>query len=227
MSVPISGLPPATALSGAEPLPLVQGGETRAATVAQIRAGLAPTAHSHVPADVSGILTQGKQTIWVPAGAMTARNTNGAASGSVESTTNKLMRVTRDFDAATQEYAQFCIAMPKSWNEGTVTFQALWTAASGSGGVAFALQGVALSDLDNLDAAFGTAQVVTDTLGTAAYLHQTAESAAITIGGSPAENDMVAFQIYREVANAADTLAVDALLLGVRLFYTVNAGNDA
>jgi hypothetical protein len=196
--------------------------------------GAAAAVHAHAISDVTGLqaaldskLTQGKQTIWVPAPAMTPRSTAVAATGTVETTTNKVMRVTKDFDPATTEYAQFTVAMPKSWNEGTVSFQALWTAASGSGGVAWGLQGVAASDLENLDAAFGTAQIVADTLGTAGYLHQTGESAAVTVAGAPAENDLVIFQLYRDVANGSDTLGVDALLLGVRLFYTVNAGNDA
>lgn len=173
------------------------------------------------------VLTQGKHTIWVPAAAMTPRTTSGAASGTVESATNKIMRKTLDFDAAATEYAQFAIAMPKSWNEGTVSFQTLWTAASGSGGVVWGLQAVAVGDGDGLDAAFGTAQTVADTLISAGALCQTAESAAVTVAGSPAENDLVIFQLYRAVADAADTAAVDAALLGVRLFYTVNTGSDA
>jgi hypothetical protein len=201
-------------------------------TAAQV--GAATAVHAHSVGDTTGLqaaldgkLAQGKHTVWIPAGAMTARTTAGAATGTVETTTNKVMRVTKDFDPATTEYAQFTVAMPKSWNEGAVSFQALWTAASGSGGVAWGLQGVAVSDLENLDAAFGTAQIVADTLGTAGYLHQTGESAAVTVAGAPAENDLVIFQLYRDVANGSDTLGVDALLLGVRLFYTVNAGNDA
>lgn len=189
--------------------------------------GIPISAVSGLQAALDGKLALGKQTVWVPASAMTTRTTNGAAAGSAETATNKVMKKTLDFDTAMQEYAQFTVAMPKSWNEGTVSFQALWTATGGSGGVAWGLQGVAVSDLDNLDAAFGTAQIVADTLGTAGYLHQTGESAAVTVAGTPAENDLVIFQLYRDVANGSDTLGQDALLLGVRLFYTVNAGNDA
>lgn len=207
-------------------------------TAAQV--GAAAVSHAHAISDTTGlqtaldgkaslaaVLTQGKHAIWVPAAAMTPRTTSGAAAGAVESATHKVMRKSLDFDATAQEHAQFAVAMPKSWNEGSVTFQALWTAAGGSGGVAWALQGVAASDLDTLDAAFGTAQTVADTLATAGFLHQTSESPAIAIAGGPAENDLVIFQVARDVANAADTLAADAALLGVRLFYTINAGNDA
>jgi hypothetical protein len=36
----------------------------------------------------------------------------------------------------------------------------------------------------------------------------------------------VIFQIARVPADAADTMAVDARLLGIRLYYTISAGND-
>ena len=170
---------------------------------------------------------QGKHSIWIPAAAMTPRTTNGAATGTVETATNKVMRKTLDFDTATSEYAQFSIAMPKMWDEGTVTFRAVWTAASGSGGVAWGLQGVALSDDDAFDTAFGTAVLATDTLITAADVHTTSESSAITIAGTPAAEDLAVFQVYRAVADAADTLGVDAQLVGVRLYFTVNAATDA
>lgn len=170
---------------------------------------------------------QGKHTIWIPVAAIAARTTNGAAAGSTELAINRNMLRSLDFDTATQEFAQFEIAMPKSWNEGTLTAQVLWTAASGSGGVVWALQAVATSDDDAMDVAFGTEQTMTDTLLAANDCHISPESAAITVGGSPAENDRVQLQIKRNVADASDTLAVDAKLLGVRLFYTTNARNDA
>src|SRR3990167_1995720 len=84
---------------------------------------------------LTGIRIQGLETIGIPAVAMYGRTTNGAATGSSESTTNKVMTKSLDFDTTTQEFAQFAFQFPKSWNEGTVTFQPVWTAASGSGTV--------------------------------------------------------------------------------------------
>jgi hypothetical protein len=107
-------------------------------------------------------IAQGKTTVWVPAGAMIARTTNGAASVTTESTTNKVMTKSLDFDQTTQEFAQFVVAMPKSWDEGTVTFVPYWTAAAGSGGVVWSLAGLARSDDDAIDTAFGSAQTSTD-----------------------------------------------------------------
>lgn len=165
----------------------------------------------------------GKQTVWVPAAAMISRTTNGAATGTTESTTNKIMNKTLDFDTTTQEFAQFTVAFPKGWDEGTVTFVPYWTAASGSGTFISTLAGVALSDDDAIDTALGTAQSSTDTLLLALDVHVGPESAAITIAGTPAEGDIVYFQIARDVA---DTLGVDAKLIGIKLFYTTNSSTD-
>lgn len=197
-----------------------------AANSAWITIGPLATAYLGLALD-SAVSKIGAQTAWIPAGAMTQRTTNGAASGTAETTTNKKMLKTLDFDAATAEYAQFDVRMPKSWNEGTVTAFFLWSNASGTGNVVWALQGVAISDDDVLDVAFGTAQTVTDGVTAAGDLMQSAETSAITIAGTPAAGDLVSFQVYRDAANGSDTLAVDARLHGVVLIYTTDAANDA
>ena len=116
------------------------------------------------------------------------------------------------------------MAFPKSWNLGTVTFIPHWTAASGSGTFICNLAGVAISNDDPLDVAFGTLQSSTDTLITAYDNHVGPESAAITIAGTPAVGDLVNFKLVRDVA---DTLGVDAKLIGIQLLYTTNAATDA
>jgi hypothetical protein len=170
----------------------------------------------------------GKQTIFIPASAMTASVSNGAAYGFFETANNRINVMTLDFDATSQEFAQFQIAMPKSWNEGAVTFDANWFHGNTSTnfGVVWSLAGVALSDTNAMDTAFGTAVTVADTGGTGNTIYDTAESANCTIGNTPAENDFVIFQVARAPADANDTMAIDARLLGIRLFYTVNAGDD-
>ncbi|MEQ1868223.1 MAG: hypothetical protein ABL996_26700, partial [Micropepsaceae bacterium] len=170
----------------------------------------------------------GKQTVWVPAGSMTARTSNGAAAGTIEAATNKVMIKTLDFDAAAAEYAQFSIQMPKGWNEGTVSAVFVWShaATATNFGVVWGIQGLAVSDDDALDTAFGTAQTIVDTGGTTNDLYRSAETAAVTIGGTPAEGDVVIFQVYRDATNGSDTMAIDARLHGVALFYTTNANTD-
>ena len=78
-----------------------------------------------------------------------------------------------------------------------------------------------------LDAAFGTAVTVTDAVTAANDVMISAETSAITIGGTPAEGDIVVFQFYRDAASGSDTLAADAKLLSVKLFITTNAATDA
>ena len=170
----------------------------------------------------------GKQTIWMPASAMTPRTTGGAATGSVETSTNKNMIRTLDFDATTAEYAQFDIAMPKSWNLGTVTFTAFWShaATTTNFGVAFALSAVAVSNADALDVAFGTAVTVTDTGGATNTQYVAAASAAVTVAGTPAAGDWIMFRINRDPANGSDNMAIDARLHGVQIFYTTSAATD-
>ena len=162
----------------------------------------------------------------VAAAAMKGRTTNGAATGSSETTTNKIMVETLDFDQSTNEYAQFYLPMPKSWDEGTVTAKFIWTAGS-TGDVVWGIQGVAISDDDALDAAFGTAQTVTDSVTAANDVMHTSFTAAMTIGGTPAERDLVVFQVYRDAAAGGDTVAADAKLLAIVLKITTNAKDDS
>ncbi len=190
---------------------------------------LATPSYTNLASALTGsvLKTAGIETVWIPAVAMTARTTNGAAAGTTELATNDVMLPTLDFDTTTEEGAGFWIGFPKSWNESTVTFEAYWTAASGSGGVAFGLAAYAFSNDDAMDTAVSGQQIVTDTLITANDLHVSAASSAITIGGTPAEGDLVYFEITREVADGSDTLGVDAKLIGIKLLFTTNATNDA
>jgi hypothetical protein len=133
-----------------------------------------------------------------------------------------------DFDATTQEFAQFSIRMPKSWNESTITACFTWSHATATVnyGVVWALEAVALSNDDAADTAFGTAQQIADTGGTTNDIYVTSETPAITIAGTPAAEDFVVFQVKRVVADASDTLAVDARLHGVTIYFTSNARSD-
>ena len=174
-------------------------------------------------------LSPGINSFYIPSGAMTPRLTNGPSRGSVETSTNKVMIQTLDFDATTQEFAQVAIGMPKGWDRGTVTFKPFFRHATTvtNFGVVWSLAGVALSDDDAMDAAFGTAQTSTKTGGTTNDLYIGPESAAITIAGTPQSEDLVILQIARVPSNGSDTMAIDACLVGFRLYLNIEAGNDA
>lgn len=169
----------------------------------------------------------GKQTIWVPAVAFVARNTNGATPGTVETATNKVMVKSLDFDAAVQEHAQISIRMPKSWDEGTVTAQFEWSHGSGSGNVVWGIQAVAISHDDPVDSAFGTGVVVLSTSTAVGDKMTSPETGAVTVAGTPQAGDLVVFQVYRQATDGNDTLAADARLHGVSIFYTVDTLSDA
>lgn len=172
----------------------------------------------------------GRHAIWIPATAMIPRTTNGATIGTVETTTNKVMIKTLDHDASTIEYDQFAVRMPKSWNRGTVTAVFEWSHPSTTTNfkVSWGIQAVAISDGGALEAAFGTAIYANDTGGTTDYAYASPETAAITIAGSPAAEDLVIFQVLRKADDATnDTLAVDARLHGVTLYITTDSENDA
>lgn len=166
----------------------------------------------------------GKRTIWVPGRAMQARTSSGGSISSAELSTNKVMLGSMLFGGAGISHAQFTIGAPKSWNESTVTARFDWTTGSGSGDVGWYIQCLAVSDDDAMDAAFGTVQGITDTMLTANDAHLTSETSAITCSGTPAENDLLIFQVYR--AGATDTHAADAHLLGVRVLMTTSGQND-
>jgi len=177
---------------------------------------------------VAAVKIAGKETIWVPATAMYAASTNGCADiAQVELTAQYPEVKSLDFDTSSDEYAQFAVAFPKSWNESTVTFQTYWSVSgTNTGTVCFAVQGVAVSSDDTLDVAMGTAVANTALAasGTTNDLMVNAESGAVTIGGSPAAGDEVFFNVYRDVS--ADDQTADARLVGLKLFYTTDAAND-
>jgi len=191
--------------------------------------GVTSTAAELNKLDGAGTLKQaGKETIYIPAAAMYPNSTNGCADLDQTELSNGPELKSLDFDKDSDEFAQFTVAFPKSWNEGTITFQVFFTADStNTGTTAWGLSGVALADNDSCNTAFGTQVVATAKAhsGTANDLDVTAESGAVTIAGSPGVDEQVFFQISRDVS--ADDLTADAKLLGVKLFFTTDAANDA
>ena len=170
----------------------------------------------------------GKETMWVPAAAMYGPTTNPADAAQVETTATRPDLKVFDFDASTKQYTQFTVAMPKSWNEGTITYQVYWSpSTTNTGNCIFGLQGVACADGDTIDVAYGTAIEVTDAgIGTVEDQQVTSESSAMTVAGSPAAGEQTYFQLYRDAADGSDTFTGEARVLGVKVFFTTDAAND-
>jgi len=177
----------------------------------------------------SAVKISGLETMWVPAAAMYGATTNGAEAAQVETTATRPDMKVLDFDAGTDEFAQFSVAFPKSWNEGTITYQVYWTPAStNTGDCIFGLQGVSCGDSDTIDVVYGTAINVTDAgIGTVEDQQVSAVSSAVTIAGSPAVDQLTYFQLFRDANAGGDTFSADARVLGVKIFFTTDAANDA
>ena len=174
----------------------------------------------------------GKVAIPISVSQMTPTVSNGCSALTlVETTAARPDLVVRDFSTSADEHVQFGFAAPVSWNEGTVTFSAAYTHAGGQtgglDGVAWFLQGLAVSDSESADQAYGTAVVVTNDDATAEDVLRTSESAAVTLAGTPAAIDYLFFRVGRDVSDGADDLDIDARLLGITLFLTFEAKNDA
>ena len=176
----------------------------------------------------AGVGLVGKQTMWIPAAAMYPNTTNGSSGlAQVELSNGPEIKVL-DFAAGADDFAQFTVAFPKLWNEGTVTFQAFFTVTgTNTGTVAWGLSGVAFADSGDINTAFGTNVVATAKAhsGTSNDLDVSAVSGAVTIAGSPSVDELVFFQIMRDVS--ADNQSGAARLLGIKLFFTTDALTDA
>lgn len=171
----------------------------------------------------------GKQTIWVPAGAMVQQTTNGCVSATNETATNDVMYLTKNCDTTTQEGVQFQVAFPKNWNSGTLSGQVFWSHPSTvtNFGVEFDFACLFLPNDGALDQAFGTAvEVGADTGGTTDDIYVTAETGAVQCAGTEADDGYVTVRVRRVPADAGDNLAVDARIHGVKLFFTDDASSD-
>ena len=159
---------------------------------------------------------------------MSSVTTNGAEFQENEFGTNDIMAVVMGFDTTTSEKAQFWWTPPLNWDAGTIKFKLYWTETGGGASetVDFDLAGTAYADSDAIDASLGTAKNVTDTnFNVDNDMQITAYSDAITVAGTAIAGEPVLLQLSRDVA--ADTLAVDAKVIGVMLEFTTDAAVSA
>ena len=177
----------------------------------------------------SAAVIQGTHTIWVPAGAMRPTVSAGcAAITDVETTADRPDIQVLDFDGGSEEHAQFQVAFPKSWNAGTVTYRVFWTStATDTDAVIWTLEGVSVANDATIDVAYGTGVAVTDNnISAAEDCLVSATSSAVTIA-SAADDTLTFFRIWRDADAGGDTMAEDARLIGVQIFYTVDAKDDS
>lgn len=180
--------------------------------------------------DFSDRDVRGRHGVYLPAAAFTPAVSNGPATTSAEMSTNKNVVNTLDFDAATVESAQVSYLLPPSFDAANPAIRArvLWKHPSTSTnfGAVFRLSAVAVADGAALDAAFGTAVSVADTGGTTNYGYLTSETADITPGGTAQPLKLLFIKLERLATDGSDTMAVDAQVLGIELYFNVNAAVD-
>lgn len=166
----------------------------------------------------------GKQTISIPALAMTPNYGDGPFRLVQFVATNDVILNTLDFDPLVRETAQFSVTMPKGWNGAPPTAQFYWF--SGAAGTAvWGVDAYALGNDDPLLPAFGAPSLVTDTCLSLA-LTISPETPPIVPAGTPAGGDLLFFRVFRAATDAADTLAADTRLLAVKIFYVTNVPTD-
>jgi hypothetical protein len=226
VSTPVNELRITNAATGTGPILAAISTST---TDSNIDLNINPLGTGVLKSGTAAVKVAGTETMWIPATAFYLPTTNPADAASVETTAVRPELKVLDFDASTAQYAQFAIAMPKSWNLGTVTYQVFWSpSTTNTDNCIFGLQGVSCSEGDTADVAFGTAVEVTDAgIGTVEDVQMTAVSGAMTISGSPADDDQTFFQLYRDAADGSDDFTGEARVLGIKLFYTTDAANDA
>jgi len=191
--------------------------------------GLPTPSASSEPA-TKGFVDVTKRTLVLPARGARGTATSGAgdASGLPESrelATNDINIDYMAFDSVSDETASWPLSMPDSWDGGAITFRVYWTAESGTPAetVIWGLQVRSFGDDDPLDAPQGVSVTVTDSLIATEDMHISAESADVTVAGSPAGGNYLIFELTRDTT---DTLSADAQLLEIHIEYTSSSYGD-
>jgi len=178
----------------------------------------------------------GLETIWIPASTMRPRLTDGLTIDQIVNPANSSTSFPEiegfkcnSTDVSSAKYAEFSVALPKSWNGGTVTsrLHVLNLVATTDNIENIFLAATAFKNAYYASASFGTAIEYTNGTATlAANAYYTFDStSSITINNTPTGNgtDLINFQL----SSSAISSAVDFLIVGVQLFFTTDAKNDA
>jgi hypothetical protein len=139
--------------------------------------------------------------------------TNGAEAVAVIG--SDVLAAAAAFDDTTSESVQGSFQLPTGWT-GTVDCELMWRAAAITGGVTWKLQVVAVDAGGLVNATLGTAEVqaAEAPAGTTLQLVRTTFDDIDTSGWG--EGKVVFFKLYRDPADAGDTMTGDAQLFWLR-----------
>ena len=160
-------------------------------------------------------------TIFVPAGAMTPSNTDGATPGAVSF--NGATHDTMAFPSTADKTAEFSVAFPGDWDKGAVKVKYLWTfydSTAGQSGeaVRFSVGAVSCADGDDISDTPTVMLDVDDLTQSANELCKSGASAGLTPEGTLDGGNLVHFTVKRDTQNipsGATPLPTEAMLLGM------------
>lgn len=168
---------------------------------------------------------QGKETIAIPAGAWKAKASGGATSTSYQDV------AAFSFDGTSINRVRFVVPMPKSWNLSTITFKVF--GVCDTGGSNAAVWKVAAKAFSHDDPLWTTADLSTGAQSASMSwtadddLLVSAESSAITVDGTPAAEDLLLIELWRDPTDGGDTTTAAILLLAAKIMFSTNAATDA
>jgi len=224
VSTPVNELRITNAATGSGP---ILAAISTSSTDSNIDLNINPLGTGVLKSGASAVKIAGKETMWVPATAMYAETTNGAELAQTVLTGGAPELKAFAFDPSTAEAVQFNVSFPESWNASTVTFQTMWSASAtdtGTGG--FTLAGCSVASNVDYDLAFGTpvANTALAASGTQDDLMINVESGNVTIASAAASTNTI-FRLVRDTGT--DTNTGDLRLVGIKIYFTTNAANDA
>lgn len=177
----------------------------------------------------SGVVACGSlptRNVILTAGGASASLQSGATLKTLTFATNNVSVRAVEFGETGDRYAEWTAVMPDSWDGGTVTAAFTWTTTAAANDVEWSIRCRSFGDNEAIDQAWGTAQSVADTAGTANTNRITSATSAVTCAGTPAGGETVQFQVFRDSADAQDTLSASGRLLGVKIDYGTSSLSD-
>jgi|GEM_PF-6673706 len=174
------------------------------------------------PREYTFLEVRGLQDLWISAGAFMKSSTDSTTFEEKETSTNQLNWHGHKMpDATTSNMWAQWKPMRNIDYSSTIKVSVYWTCAAGSADAKFFIAAVAIGNDDALDAALGTAQSVTDTVTSVNDLMETAQTSAITPGGSPQSGDIYFIRVRRVPSDTSDTLGQDLWVLGISVEFTL------
>lgn len=176
----------------------------------------------------------GAETIWIPASQFVVPTDSTGAQKTVwqsSGTSSYPWYEILWFDSTTTEYAFANYHLPVRWDRSNLTYQIYWTPGNSTttDTAYWRLYQQGYGDSDVLSVSYGAdfgLHMNDAASGVARALNITAESSAASPPGDSSNDMIVHIRVARDADNAGDTLTIDAGLLGVKVNYTSDQGND-